>query len=257
MEERRPSQPHPRQSRSGDAARPPQPRRRRRTRKPPVKALAMCAGLIFLVGFLLGFLIRGFFLPEAEEPSRPEQPVPSGNVDTPPESTGAVQSEPSQRTPDWRLVLVNEEHPLTQAYSVELTRLSGGVEVDKRCYSDLQNLLSDCKAAGFSPTIVTGFVGAEVQHDACGAARPEADEHRTGLAVDIVDAMNQNLDGSQNGSAIGAWLAENSWRYGFIQRYPESALWHYRYVGAEAAKDIHDQGLTLEEYLAALAGGIG
>ena len=51
---------------------------------------------------------------------------------------------------------------------------------------------------------------------------------------------------------------ENSWRYGFILRFPEGKEeitgyqfepWHYRYVGKEAASDIAESGLCLEEWL--------
>ncbi|HIZ22348.1 MAG TPA: D-alanyl-D-alanine carboxypeptidase family protein, partial [Candidatus Blautia faecigallinarum] len=45
---------------------------------------------------------------------------------------------------------------------------------------------------------------------------------------------------------------------GFIFRYPGNKtditgtaeeVWHYRYVGVEAATEIYEQGLCLEEYL--------
>ena len=51
---------------------------------------------------------------------------------------------------------------------------------------------------------------------------------------------------------------EHCWEYGFILRYPKDKIdvtgiiyepWHYRYVGLEVAKELHDLGLTLEEYL--------
>ena len=54
------------------------------------------------------------------------------------------------------------------------------------------------------------------------------------------------------------WLMSNSWKYGFILRYPNSKTdvtgiiyepWHYRYVGKELAKELYESGLTLEEYL--------
>ncbi|MDR1246600.1 MAG: D-alanyl-D-alanine carboxypeptidase family protein, partial [Clostridiales Family XIII bacterium] len=54
------------------------------------------------------------------------------------------------------------------------------------------------------------------------------------------------------------WLEENAHKYGFILRYPADKtditeiiyeLWHYRYVGIEAAAEIHSQELCLEEYL--------
>ena len=50
----------------------------------------------------------------------------------------------------------------------------------------------------------------------------------------------------------------NSWRYGFIHRYPNGKSdvtgiiyepWHYRYVGNDAAQEIFNRGITLEEYL--------
>jgi len=50
----------------------------------------------------------------------------------------------------------------------------------------------------------------------------------------------------------------NSWKYGFILRYPPERAdvtgiiyepWHFRYVGKEAAKKITELGITLEEYL--------
>lgn len=92
-------------------------------------------------------------------------------------------------------------------------------------------------------------------------ALPGTSEHQLGLAVDIVDTQlnalveeQENLEGQQ-------WLMEHCWEYGFILRYPKGTTdvtgiiyepWHYRYVGKELAKEIHELGVTLEEYLAAL-----
>ena len=80
-------------------------------------------------------------------------------------------------------------------------------------------------------------------------------EHQTGLAVDI------NADGVHSaGYQVYEWLAGNAWKYGFILRYPSDKEeitgtayepWHYRYVGKEAAAEIHRQGVCLEEYLGA------
>ena len=57
------------------------------------------------------------------------------------------------------------------------------------------------------------------------------------------------------------WLMEHSYEYGFILRYPNNKSeltgiiyepWHYRYVGKEAAAEIFEQGVCLEEYLEGL-----
>ena len=54
------------------------------------------------------------------------------------------------------------------------------------------------------------------------------------------------------------WLMEHCWEYGFVLRYPKEATdstgiiyepWHYRYVGTELAAELHELGLTVEEYL--------
>ena len=95
---------------------------------------------------------------------------------------------------------------------------------------------------------------------AAWVARPGTSEHQAGLAVDIVDTAYQLLDKAQEDRPVQQWLMAHCAEYGFILRYPtgKSDLtgvnyepWHYRYVGQEAAREIMDQGLCLEEYLAA------
>ena len=56
----------------------------------------------------------------------------------------------------------------------------------------------------------------------------------------------------------GKWVFEHCAEYGFIIRYPEGKEditgyqfepWHLRYVGKKVAKEIMEEGITLEEYL--------
>ena len=79
-------------------------------------------------------------------------------------------------------------------------------------------------------------------------AVPGYSEHQLGFAVDINGATYD----------VYLWLQENSYKYGFIFRYPGNKteitgtaeeVWHYRYVGVEAAAEIYEQGICLEEYL--------
>ena len=55
------------------------------------------------------------------------------------------------------------------------------------------------------------------------------------------------------------WLINNSYKYGFILRYPEGKEkitgymyepWHYRYIGTELATELNTQEITYEEYIA-------
>lgn len=51
------------------------------------------------------------------------------------------------------------------------------------------------------------------------------------------------------------------YKYGFIKRYPDNKIeitgvnnepWHYRYVGVDAALEMQEKGLCLEEYIETL-----
>lgn len=87
------------------------------------------------------------------------------------------------------------------------------------------------------------------------SARPGHSEHQTGLAIDL-NAGDGSIGLFMN-SATYRWVSVNSWRYGFILRYPEDKTnitgymfepWHYRYVGVETATLLHALGITYDEY---------
>ena len=59
-------------------------------------------------------------------------------------------------------------------------------------------------------------------------------------------------------SKQGTWLADNSYKYGFILRYPKSKTditkipyepWHFRYVGQPHAYYCYENDLCFEEYI--------
>lgn len=182
----------------------------------------------------------------------------------------------------WNLILVNPWNPVPEDYEVDLIPIEYGHAVDSRCYPYLQQMLEDCRLEGLQPLICSSYRTQEKQvalfeervdeltsqgypeeeariKAATSVALPGTSEHQLGLAVDIVDKHYQKLDTAQEETMVQQWLMENSWKYGFILRYPNGTSeltgiiyepWHYRYVGKEAAKEIYDQGICLEEYLA-------
>lgn len=84
-------------------------------------------------------------------------------------------------------------------------------------------------------------------------AIPGYSEHQTGLALDVA-AKGYNTFKT---SPEYQWMLENSYKYGFILRYPAEKqeltgykyeAWHFRYVGEEAAKYIKENNITYEEY---------
>ena len=89
------------------------------------------------------------------------------------------------------------------------------------------------------------------------SARAGYSEHQTGLCVDIDDNKLNYENFDKSNSYI--WMKENSYKYGFIERYPKDKEkitvynyepWHYRYVGIDIAKFIHDNKITFDEYYA-------
>ena len=102
------------------------------------------------------------------------------------------------------------------------------------------------------------------------SAYPGTSEHQTGLCVDLMNGemaglWNYGSETPDNPYDKGfaetkefKWLADNAHKFGFILRYPEDKTditgysyesWHYRFVGIDAATYIHENDLTLEEYL--------
>ena len=142
-------------------------------------------------------------------------------------------------------------------------------------------MLSDAKDAGLSMYVASAYRSYEKQREVFNntmqdwisqgysplnaydetkksVAVPGTSEHATGLAVDIISSEYEELDDRQGDTEEQKWLMEHCWEYGFILRYPPEKSdvtkivyepWHYRYVGKEAAKEITEQNITLEEYV--------
>lgn len=178
----------------------------------------------------------------------------------------------------WELVLVNNRYTVPDNFSEELTTLKNGKKVDSRIYPSLQQMFDDARKEGLSPEVRSGYRTKETQkqilmdkkakfiqeghsHFEAGklakewVALPGHSEHELGLAVDI------NTTDSAERERLYSWLALNSWKYGFICRYPSNKVaithiehepWHFRYVGFKHAKAMHESGSCLEEYLETL-----
>lgn len=180
-----------------------------------------------------------------------------------------------QTSIEWNLIVVNRWNPIPENYSVELTVLSNGQKVDSRIYPHLQEMFDAARAEGIYPIVREGYRTDEEQQEILDdkiqayinegysqwraertakewVALPGTSEHQLGIAVDI------NADKSKcTNDDVYAWLAENAYKYGFILRYPLDKQeitgtsyepWHYRYVGVEAAQEIYERGICLEEY---------
>lgn len=209
----------------------------------------------------------------------------AGQYKSPSNSAGQTEKEQRQvsaQPDEWNLTLVNPWNEVPEGYEVRLTQLRNNQAIDTRCYPQLQQMMDDCRAAGLNPLICASYRTMEKQQElfedkkqrviaegcpedkadeeaAKTVALPGTSEHQLGLAVDIVDMGYQQLDTEQENTPVQRWLMENSWKYGFVLRYPTEKSeitgiiyepWHYRYVGKAAAKEMYRKNLCLEEYLA-------
>ena len=185
---------------------------------------------------------------------------------------------------EWNLIVVNRWNELPEDYEVELTELSNGQMVDSRIYPYLQEMFDAARTEGVYPVVREGYRTAEEQQEILDdkiqnyinqgylqvkaertakewVALPGTSEHQLGIAVDI------NADKSKcSNEDVYAWLAENAYKYGFVLRYPPGKQkitgtsyepWHYRYVGEEAAKEIYERGICLEEYFKQMIEEVG
>ncbi len=113
------------------------------------------------------------------------------------------------------------------------------------------------RGEGFQRTLYNNYVAKDgITAADTYSARPSYSEHQTGLAIDLRNtALSSNIRLTDDNYT---WLENNAYKYGFIIRFPKNKEhitlyqfenWHIRYVGDKAAKIIHDNNLTLEEYI--------
>lgn len=88
------------------------------------------------------------------------------------------------------------------------------------------------------------------------SARPGHSEHQLGTTADV-GTRGLYLE-DFIGTPEAKWIAENSYKYGFIVSYPDGKEsitgyapepWHVRYLGKDVTAKVHASGLTLHEYL--------
>lgn len=208
---------------------------------------------------------------ESETSSKPESK---------PDKTSLAKLDPKFSN----LLLVNGWNPLPEDYDYEghLTTIpqkyiKGSLtQIDKEVWPYLKAMLDDARAEGidigvWSPyrsyatqkwlfekqvkkQINNGVPESEAEDKAATiVARPGTSEHNTGLALDINCA-----DHSFKSTKAYKWLQENAEDYGFVMRYAEDKQektgviyesWHWRFVGIEAAHEMNELGMCLEEYV--------
>lgn len=197
-------------------------------------------------------------------------------------------SKPKPSADDWNLILVNKWHPLPDNYDINLIEVEKDKKADVRTIEAYNKLKDAAKKDGIELSVASAYRSAKYQAELYEStfknnlkkgmtkeeakeatekyqAPPGTSEHSTGLAFDIVDSSwfkhHKELTDDFEQTPTCEWLKKNAPNHGFILRYMKDKEeitgynyepWHYRYVGAEIAKEITKQGITLEEYLDSL-----
>ena len=174
-------------------------------------------------------------------------------------------------------MLVNKYYYLDSTYNpTNLVPMSiqyafEGHQISSEVYANFVEMCKEAKKNGFTLVANSSYRSFETQKslydyrvDLKGeaeadkfAARPGHSEHQTGLSLDIVSYGHNGIDFEETEEY--KWLKDNSYRFGFILRYPENKEyltgysfepWHYRYVGISVAKEVYDRDITFDEYYA-------
>lgn len=181
---------------------------------------------------------------------------------------------------DWRLILINKQHPIPEEYEFPLGTIKGSLQCDERIIEELLAMMQAAKEDGVDLVIcspyrdynrqtvlfnrkISNYMNAGMsymdayKYSSMAVTSPNASEHQVGLAIDFYSNSYKVLNEGFADTEAGKWLAENSGEYGFILRYPKGKEyitgigyepWHFRYVGREAAEYITQNSMTLEEF---------
>lgn len=170
--------------------------------------------------------------------------------------------------------LVNKYNKLPDNYEIDdLVTLDNeyskkAEKVREVIYNDLKKMFDEAKKDNINLNVISGFRTNEKQdtlfnnsikkngldHALIYSAKPGYSEHQLGLAIDI-----NSVEESFKNTNEYKWLKNNSYKYGFIERYPEGKEkitgfgyepWHYRYLGVDVAVKIFTENITYEEYVA-------
>jgi D-alanyl-D-alanine carboxypeptidase len=183
---------------------------------------------------------------------------------------------------DW-LLRVEDDYVPPDLVPVTDAGIPGGGFVREVAIDDMRAMGDAARAAGapigvWSPyrsydeqvEIFTNYANAYGFENAITySMRPGHSEHQLGLGVDFMSAGGSNplIGDWAYETKAGAWMQEHAWEYGWVMSYPippeqfgtdnlwSDAVcftyepWHYRYLGRDVAKAVHDSGLTIREYL--------
>lgn len=162
---------------------------------------------------------------------------------------------------------LNKDATFNDLINIEMEYSNNGIQSFRKvAYTPLVNMIENAKNDGIILRVLSGYRTYDrqeflfnnsvnkngLEHALLYSAKPGHSEHELGLAVDF-----NTTDMSFENTKEYEWLKNNSYKYGFIERYKKGKEnitgygyepWHYRYVGIDAATKIFAEDITFEEY---------
>ena len=192
-----------------------------------------------------------------------------------------IDSNSDIKADDPNIILVNKLNPIPDDYKIEIVSVMRTFKCNARAKEALEKMFSDAQAQGIDLVIRSAYRDSDRQEElfakkikrnmsygysyieaykkvATENTIPGTSEHEIGMAFDIISDDYERLDEGFEATEASRWLMDNSFKYGFILRYPRNKEsitgiiyepWHYRYVGVDAATAIYKERITLEEYM--------
>lgn len=161
-----------------------------------------------------------------------------------------------------KILIVNKNYRLSRFFNPKKINKDLLIQYDKMWHQAQEdkinlNIVSGYRSYKYQQKLLKEYLHVDnIENIKKYLAMPGHSEHQTGLAIDLVNTESKLL---RKYTKEYKWLYHNSYKYGFILRYPKGKElitgykyepWHFRYVGKNLAKELYNNGdyLTLEEY---------
>lgn len=165
---------------------------------------------------------------------------------------------------DQSLMLINSKNKIPEDFEADITEYKDtGVMMNSCMVGDYGEMSGDILGKfGQKLFVMSSYRTAKEQEQISKeegsdkASAKGASEHQAGLSLDVY--VSGFAGEGFLKSNVGKWVNENSWRYGFIIRYPYGKKsktgfsfepWHIRYVGYPHAEIMYRNFLCFEEYI--------
>ncbi len=240
-------------------------------KKHRILLIGVCVCVVIACVFAFFALRRDIFYrlqTEVQAVFAPSFDLPNANTETVQMTLTELQNDP-RVTFDQSMLLINDEHMLTDGFQADVTAYGDSDVLMNACMHDAYRALAEHIGQAFDEKLLVRSAyrsmqeqEEELEADSEHATQVGASEHQAGLALDVYIPYYAGKAFLK--TEVGRYVNSHCHKYGFIIRYPSYGEdstgipfepWHLRYVGQPHAQIMAEHYLTLEEYICSLEYG--